>query len=98
MPPSDPPRGLIDALEKRVLPAEIELDAGKIRLEIALHRSDGLGHLRRGRAGRCAGRPVEQYAFRCFRTSCRQLEARDAHAVPGDAAKAVRCFKDKVLV
>ena len=40
------------------------LDAGKIRLlalEIAFHGGDDLGHVRRGRAGFCAGRPVEQY-------------------------------------
>jgi hypothetical protein len=32
------------------------------------------------------------------RASCRQLEARDAHAVPGDAAKAGRGFKDEIMV
>jgi hypothetical protein len=41
-----------------VLRAEIELEAGKIRLlalEIAFHGGDGRGHLRRGRAGFYAG-------------------------------------------
>jgi hypothetical protein len=49
-----------------VLRAEIELEAGKIcllALEIAFHGGDGLGHLRRGRAGFYAGRPAEQQSF-----------------------------------
>jgi hypothetical protein len=51
MAPSDPPRRFIDALEKRVLRAEINLDPAEIcllALEIAFHGGDGLGHLRRG--------------------------------------------------
>ena len=58
-----------------VLRAEIELEAGKIRLlalEIAFHGGDGRGHLRRGRAGFYAGD--------------RRVSIRNAHMDEGVAA------------
>lgn len=60
--PSDPPCRGIDLLEERILLAEVELEAGKIRLlalEIALHGGDGLDYLRRGRAAFGAGQPAQ---------------------------------------
>ena len=59
--PSDLPRRRIDLLEERVLLAEVECEAGKIRflaLELALHGGDGLDHLRRRRAAFGTGRPA----------------------------------------
>src|SRR5438876_8261962 len=53
-PPSDPPGRGIDAPKEWVLLTKIEPEAGEIcllALEIAFHSGDGLGHLRRGRAG-----------------------------------------------
>src|SRR5262249_6256327 len=99
--PSDPSSRDVDALEEWVLLAEVELEPGKIRLlavEIAPYSSDRLGHLRRGRAGLCASRPAHQNAFGRFGGFCRQLEARDARVVPGDAAKAAPGFENKIMV
>jgi hypothetical protein len=56
--PPDPPGRRVNALEERILLAEVEPDAGKIRLlalEIALCGGDCFGHLRRGSARFCAG-------------------------------------------
>src|ERR1700719_4319559 len=99
--PSDPPRRSIDLLEERVLPAEVELKAGKIRLlalEIALHGGDCLDHLWRRRAAFRAGQPTQQSSFGRFRAFCRQLKARDTHVVPGDAAKTADSFEDEIMM
>jgi hypothetical protein len=64
--PFDRPRRGIDALEEWVLLAEVEREAGKIRLlalEIALYSGDGLNHLRRGRAWFCAGHAAQEISF-----------------------------------
>jgi len=84
-----------------VLLGEIELKPGKIRLlafEIAPYNCDRLGHLRCGRGGCCAGRPAQQASFGRFGAFSRQLEARDARVVPGDAAKAAPSFANKIMV
>jgi len=99
--PCDPPRRGVDALEEWVLLAEVEPEAGKIRLlalKIALHSGDGLRHLRGRRAAFGAWDASQQNSFGRFGTSCRQLEARNAHAVPADAAKAARGFEDEIMV
>src|SRR6202045_2767645 len=99
--PSNPPRRSIDSLEECVLLTEVEPEAGKIHrlaLEITLHSSDRLDHLWRGRARLGARDPAQQNSFGRFGASCRQLEARDAHLVPGDAAEAPCGFKDQIMV
>src|SRR5262249_53617299 len=97
--PSDLPCCRIDPLEERVLLAEVELEAGKVRLlarEIALHGSDRCGHLRRGRTGLGARYPPPQHPLGGLRAACRQLEMRDARVVPRDAAEAASGFEDDV--
>ena len=72
--PCDPPRRGVDALEERILLAEVEPEAGKIRLlalKIALHSGDRLGHLRGRRAGFGAGYASQQNSFGRFGASCR---------------------------
>src|SRR5262249_7704415 len=99
--PSDPSSRGVDALKEWVLLAEVKLEHGKIRLlafEIAPHSRDRLGHLRRGRPGLCAGQLAQQHSFGRARALCRQLEARDARAVPGDPAKAARSFENETMV
>src|SRR6266851_1221892 len=96
-----PTRRGIDLLEERVLLAEVERDAGKIRLlavEIAPHGGDRLGDFGHGRAGLGAGHPAQQNAFGRFGASGRQLEARDAHIAPGDAAVAAAGFEDEIML
>ena len=46
----------------------------------------------------CAGHPAQQGSFGRFRAFCRQLKARDAHVVPGDAAKAAFRFEHQIMV
>src|SRR5215468_82516 len=99
--PSDLSSRGVDAFKEWVLLAEVELEHGKIRLiafEIAPYSGDRIGHLRRGRAGFCAGHLAQQNSFGRCGALCRQLEARDAHAVPGDPAKAARGFENKIMV
>src|SRR5215472_15106317 len=99
--PSDLSSRGVDALKEWILLAEVELEHGKIRLiafEIAPYSGNRLGHLRRGRAGFCAGQLAQQNSFGRCGALCRQLEARDAHAVPGDPAKAARGFENKIMV
>ena len=99
--PSDQPRRGINTLEERVLLTEVELDPGKIRLlalEIALYSGDRPRDLRRGRARFGAGRSAEQHSLGPVTAFCRQLEARDAHVVPGDPAKAAPRFENKIMV
>src|SRR5215469_12392564 len=91
----------VDALKEWVLLAEVELEHGKIRLlafEIAPYSSDRLGHLWRGRAGFCAGHLAQQHSLGRCGALRRQLEARDARAVPGDPAKAARSFENEIMV
>src|SRR5215472_15254664 len=99
--PSDLSSRGVDALKEWILLAEVELEHGKIRLiafEIAPYSGNRLGHLRRGRAGFCAGQLAQKNSFGRCGALCRQLEARDAHAVPGDPAKAARGFENKIMV
>src|SRR5262249_55845952 len=75
----------VDALKEWVLLAEVELEHGKTRLiafEIAPYSGNRLGRLRRGRAGFCAGQLAQKNSFGRCGALCRQLEARDTHAVP----------------
>src|SRR5271166_4451432 len=54
--------------------------------------------LTRWRAAFATGHPAQQSSIGRLRASCRQLEARDAHVAPGDAAKAACGFEDKIMV
>jgi hypothetical protein len=87
--------------KKRVLPAKIELEAGEIGLlahEIALRSGDRLGDLRCRRARFAAGYSAQQDSLGCCGAFCRQLKARDADVVPGDAAKPAGSFDDKIVL
>src|SRR5215469_4368387 len=66
--------------------------------EIAPYSGDRLGHLRRGRSGFCPGHLAQQNSFGRCGALCWQLEARDAHAVPRDPAKAARGFENEIMV
>ena len=64
--PTNPPRGLIDLLEERVLVAKVEPDAGKIRLfacEITLRGGDRRADFRTRLSRRRFGRSAQQAPF-----------------------------------
>src|SRR5215472_17470817 len=99
--PSDLSNRGVDALKEGVLLAEVELEHGKIRLlafEISPYSGDRLGHLRRGPTGFCAGHLAQKNSFGRCGALRRQLEARDARAVPGDSAKAACGFENEIMV
>src|SRR6185369_761453 len=98
--PFDPSRRSVDLPEKLVLLAEVEPEAGKIRFlafEVALHGRNGLGHVRRGRHRFGIRSPAPEETFRPRGAAGRQLKARDARVVPGNAAEAGFRFEYMVL-
>ena len=55
--------------------------------------TSGVGAPRSG-----AGQPAQESSFGRVRAFCRQLKARDAHVIPGDAAKAAFRVENEIMV
>lgn len=101
VPPTDPPRRIIDLLKKRGLLTEVEPEAGKIRLlaiEITLRGGDRFNYLWRRPARFGVWQPAQQISFGRFGAARRQLEARDADVVPRDTTETGCSFEDKIMV